>query len=385
MRTLLAATLMMAGVVNAQTVTVSLRGIDPPAIGTLVGADADLVALVSGGATTFYGWDRVRGIAGEATATSDDLSRGERLWRARVRVEKGDYAGAEPILDELEPWFAGRKGPTASAGALGLLECRITRGAHALAVAPMIAYAGAVSGGTAGWYNPPSTREPRPGQVLPGLVWDAAYGLSPLVPPMWVDTPATHGLIGKTKTVVPGRAATLAALYDASAAFECGQVVTLPEVPAGADSGVRLMHEVVTARVGDAETRARARAALSARLTPEAPAWVVGWCRAGLGRSLILEDSRDAKMLGVAELLSVPAMQERLNPGLTAVCLAQAAATLDDLGDAPGAAALKQELGLKFPTHPVRTWERLTRRAPSQARGIDPNATTPETPTGGPS
>ncbi|GJQ30328.1 MAG: hypothetical protein HBSAPP03_22120 [Phycisphaerae bacterium] len=366
-----------------QPIHLELRGNDPALVGELAKADEDAVVLTLRGEPRVIGWDRVRRVSPDTAAPRELLARGEQLWRARVRVEKGDYAGAEPLLDDLSLIYMGRTGPTAAAFALTLLECRLNRGAHAQAVVAMVAYAGAVGEGRDQWQEPTSAREPRLGQLPAALVWDETWGLSPLTPPMWVDIPAVRAFAREAIPAAPGRATALASLYKASAAFECGELVVMPEAR-GSDPGLQLVFDIVAARTGEADVRREARGRLQGRIQSDTPAWLAGWCLAAIGRSLLVEADRDQRLLGVAELLAIPAVHERLNPGLTALCLAQAAVAMDDLGDTQGAQTLRNELTMKFPAHPIRGWNRLM-QGPRRS-SVPPTAPKSDEPhTGGPS
>jgi hypothetical protein len=69
-------------------------------------------------------------------------------------------------------------------------------------------------------------------------------------------------------------------------------------------------------------------------------------------------------MLGVAELLAVPAAIEYAVPYLTGVCLAEAAVALHAQGDLKGAVAVRTRLIERFAGHPVMEWEAMRFAAP---------------------
>jgi hypothetical protein len=112
----------------------------------------------------------------------------------------------------------------------------------------------------------------------------------------------------------------------------------------------------VAARTGDAQSRRAARERLEEFMSSGVETWVEAWCRAAIGRSLVLEDDREQRLLGVVSLLHVPARLDRSHPYLAGLCLAEAALALADLGDAEGAERLRRELGQRYPDHPVLTW-----------------------------
>ena len=127
--------------------------------------------------------------------------------------------------------------------------------------------------------------------------------------------------------------------------------------------------------MGDTQERADARAALSARLTNECPAWLEAWCRVAIGRSLLREPERDRVVLGIAEMLHVPARLGGVCPYLTGVASAEAAGALAGLDDVAGAVRLRDELAISQPAHPALmspAVARLPRAAPTPAKHPPP-------------
>lgn len=304
----------------------------------------------------------------------------EQAWRGRARLERGDFAGAEDLLEPLYLRHAAESGPFAARLARAVMSCRLARGALTQAVHPML--------GVAGGETVAAPRVPTgPGELDPDLLYDDAWGLSPLLAPVFVRLPAVQALAHgpwPSASGMSGRGAALAAIYEAAAKHETGLPVALGARP-DFDAGAALAYDVVAARLGSPEQVAAARAALRERLSQPAPDWVSVWCRTALGRSMIADADTDTRWLGVAELLRVPAISERSQPYLTGVCLAQAAVTLDELGDARGAATLAREFEGRFPGHPVLQWEplqRIVRRPPGIPTG--PSPTPPPTSSGDP-
>jgi len=125
------------------------------------------------------------------------------------------------------------------------------------------------------------------------------------------------------------------------------------------DEGLALINDIVTARVGEEGQRIAARQALVARIKKRPALWVETWCRVGLGRSLLREPMRESQLLGISELLEVPARLERVNPYLTGIALAEAAVALRKLDDAAGATRLRTELSERFAGHPALEWDQL--------------------------
>lgn len=395
-RTLLAAALAAASAVAsqaaqpAQGVTVRPRSIGEHAArieGVVESASAAGVVVRRGegaGATrVVVGLDRLaqpadpalaEALARASTPGQPDLSAiGTDLWRARTRLERGDWDGAEPLLDRVAPFTIAAGGPTGATTAQGLLVCRLVREARAGAVWSWLDYVAIVRAGPgvaeapagsliAPPANAPTTWEGGRVALLVGAApIDLRTGLAPALPPIWTPAPALESILRSAEwerlaRADTGPAAELAALYRAAGAFEAGTAQPLP-APTSAHEGVRLVRDVVAARAGEADARAQARAALAARLGAESvERWVEAWCRVGIGRSLVREADPEAVVTGVLELLHAPARFADDQPYIAGVALATAAVAMADLGDVAAAAALRAEFESAFPAHPARSW-----------------------------
>ncbi|MCA9287135.1 MAG: hypothetical protein KDA05_01035 [Phycisphaerales bacterium] len=355
--------------------------------GTLEAAEvrADGVLVRDGGVEYVLGWDRVAGVEGPLGAQAAPFRDLAMLaWRARTRLERGDAVAAEPLYEELFDRLPETGGATALSICEGLLRCRLWRGALASALSPWlqwVALAGDASmGGVPASGSRDDLRSPSPGEVA-ARIWpmallpviDAQTGLVVSLPPVWVPGPSVRALaagrdpLAAVSGDAPGaeRARVLADLYMAAARFEGGQSVVVP-VPSqtllDTDPGVALVADLVLARVGDEAQRERARASLRARLAIEdLPEWQEAWCRAGIGRSLLVEADGERIMQGVVELMHLPARFGSEQAYLTGIALAESAAALRDLGDVGGGETLEQLLGQSYAGHPALEWTELER------------------------
>jgi len=269
-------------------------------------------------------------------------------WRARTRLERGDILAAEPLFDRLFEQYRDRTGPTAGVIAEGLLRCRLARHAQTTAIEPWILLQRA--GG-------------------PHLFESATYrgqptSLIPSLPPIWLDTPAADAFASAPLPVDIGaavadpasaRALALAELYHHAAAIACGIDSTLPE-QTSRDPDVRFVLHIVLAHEADPKARADARLALREVIAKDPEPWVEAWCRAAIGRSLLLEPDTEQRLLGVVQLLHLPARLDNEFPYLAGVALAQAAAAIKDSGDQDGADQLHQDLIDEFGGHPALDW-----------------------------
>lgn len=380
---------MIAGAWAVFLAQVELRALEAAPAGTVAAVGERGVEVGEPGSTVVVTWDRVRAVGGEhAPEAAPYLSAATRAWRARTRLERGDAIGAEPLLEELFREGRLRTGPSAAVIAEGLLRCRLRRGAHVLAAEAWLALLRSKADD-----GPPALHPDWAGEAgLPPVI-DPATGLAAAIPPIWCGPNAAQVMAGLPalggSEAGGDKASRLAALYAAAAQFEAGRAAP---VPAGdpSDPGVALVHQIVLSRIGDAGQRQAARAALEGRLPPASPGsaplsatptWLEAWCRVAIGRSLLREESREEKQLGVLALLHVPARLASAHPYLTGVALAEAAVALRDLGDSHGGDFLLNELRVLYPDHPVWEWNAIRLHPPAppaRPAPAGPDATPPD-------
>jgi hypothetical protein len=345
-----------------------------------VGADGVIVTSpVAGGGTppsTLLPWDQVASVNGRFHDSASVYAKvADAAWRGRTRLERGDLAGAEPHFETLASTYAGRQGPMAQLVCGGLLLCRVGRGANSLAVQPFLGYLHACEG------------DPSPRQIVRGggdvadpadmVPIDPVSRLCPALPPIWLTGPALQTSVNAEWKTFASRVSVIASLYRISQEAEYqDRSAQVASEPGTDDDSVRLLWEIVASRAGDAPVRGKAREALRARLNSQTPppSWMAAWCRCAIGRSLLKESDDESQMLGVAELLAVPAVAEHAAPYVTGVCMAEAAVAMQRAGDAKGAAAIRDRLVEKFAGHPALDWEpmRLIGRVPSPAPAAKP-------------
>ncbi len=318
-------------------------------------------------------WDRVRRLHGVSDPRLGGwLEDGTRIWRARIRISRGDPLSAEPLLEPLFERFAGRTDELALVVAEGLLRCRIARGANDLAVVPMLETIRMRDAGVA------STAY----DSLPPVL-DEAWNLVPAVPPAWhvgADLPGLATRLHETlrrleqalvaegsaptpRTAAARRAASIAAWYLAAARSADGAALRPPAIAAGDDPGLRLLAEVLTGRTpvaADAATDDPAaapdpRAILeAANPGPTEPAWTADWRDYFEGRRGLVADDSTEREAGVLRLLRPAALRPSERPYLAGIGLARAADALERMGRPEEAAILRADLAARFPGHPER-------------------------------
>ncbi|MBX3363457.1 MAG: hypothetical protein KF866_01720 [Phycisphaeraceae bacterium] len=352
---------MIASIVAAMVLTVpaqvELRGQPGRSAGEVIDVSLDGVRVRDhSGRTVVLGWDRVRAVGGDFALDAEPYAHeADKAWRARTRLLRGDALAAEPLFEDLFLMYEGRTGPTAAMVAEGLLRCRLRRGVQTSAVAPWLALVRAKTDGQ------PAIPEAQP-------VIDAATGLAPMLPPIWLDGPATRAFALVPEPDVPesgrDRAEALRAWYRHAARFESGLSERPPSLPPSQDVGLMLVSRVVLARTGNASERSSSRQWLNDHASRSMETWQEAWCRAAIGRSLVREAGEDQRRLGVVALLHVPARFEREHPFLAGVCLAEAAHTMRGLGDEASARRLMHDLAQRFPGHPALAWDKTSDLVP---------------------
>lgn len=332
-----------------------LRGTQPTTGGSVVRIDADGVLVRwpdRSPATEILSLDRVRSVpesdrgAWDAVAPTADA-----LWRAVSRIERGDLASAEPILERLFETYRDKPGATGRVVAEGLLRCRLARHSHAGAIDPWIAFlaCGASSQAAddreAAVVGPSTTLNSRNLRLFAAL------------PPIWSAGAATRSVAEAIEsaplpeTVHPA-VRHLRSLYATAAAFETDGIEREITIQSGGDPVLTFVREIVASRVGSEAIRVPARESLRRRLTQEAPGWLHAWCRVAIARSLLREPQIEEQRRAIIELIAVHAYHGSDSPYLAGLALADAARASEAIGDGKAARALWAELLDRYPGHP---------------------------------
>ena len=323
--------------------------------------------------TAVLSWDQVKLVQGPLQADAQAFEViADKAWRARSRLERGDLVAAEPIFEDLFHQYAQKAGPTTAVIAGGLLRCRLARGAQTAAVQAWLSWVLA-TGSSVSASNPADALPESVGAEVSRLV-DPATGLSPSLPPLWLSTtavqvfassdlPPSDRAKGTTpseparSSLIEERVRTLLELYVQSARADCGlmskEPAKLPDIPASSDVGVRVVADMLRARLGEPPARKEARKALTERLNAKTPPWLQAWCRVAIGRSLLAEPDVEQQRMGVVTLLIVASRSSPTDAYINGLALADAVLGLAKLGDDAGAALLAGELADRFAGHPA--------------------------------
>ncbi len=303
---------------------------------------------VGGAAPRLIPWDRVKAVSGERAGEADAFIReiGEPAWRARTRLERGDFVMAEPLFESLFEKQRGRAGPTAAVVAAGLLRCRLERGAQSLAVEPWLA-----------WLRLSAAGDAEDDAIASPV--DPEWLLAPALAPIWLPDPGAGALADSlaglsTEGLTPAAGA-LAWWYAESARLAAG----LPASPKGArpepidHPGVALVEAVVLSRAGPESERKRARESLAAGLERDRGLWREAWRRSAIGMSMLREADERTRLLGEVEALHVPARFAASQPHLAGLVLAEVARARAARGRNADALILRAQIERIDPDHPA--------------------------------
>ncbi len=303
-------------------------------------------------------WDMVREVRGDSAGIGDFLAIGEDLWRARIRIERGDEALAQPILAKHWARFRDAEGPTAALAAEGLLRVALANGDIRAAAEPWLACLRHRSAGIASRF--------------PGLpaAFDADNGLLPVLSPFMPESRRADLIAACDAARASGEAGDVARLVVRIARGEvatgAGEAAgaTKPSDAAKSDGtksdgtksdGTRTAPPSVRALslladisgAADARVLERAVGAFD-RAFDEPPSYLAAWrlaaigtCRARLARALPADAAR-ASALGRAalDLLAVPAAGLDASGLVDAYALEEAGRLLREAGDDASASQL---------------------------------------------
>lgn len=333
---------------SVEVATVSAAGVELRG-GDLARASADGTAF---GATVPL--DLVAGLQGrDRGAFGAEFARiAEDLWRARIRLERGDEVLAEPLVDRHWDRYRDADGPTAALVAESRLRCALARGDIAGSVEPWLACLRHRESGVA-------TR-------FPGLapVIDAETGLLPELSPF---APAAQRAVVVAACEAAGKSAAtaeVAALLVKLARGEAAAAAagrTVAEARAEARKGVPAVRAlellVQIAGAGEAAALERAVGAFDgafggpANGSPKDPpgplaAWrlaAIGTAKARIARAATVPERRNAELSRAAlDLLAVPASGLDRTGLVDAYAFEMAAQLMKESGEPTGAARLEE-------------------------------------------
>jgi hypothetical protein len=327
-----------------------LRNLDFVLDRTVVEIDEDGVRLdapLAGGSDRIT-WDRIeRGTVALDQGRFDTLlaELGPPLYRIRQRLRIGDYETLAEPAESVYPKLAGRRSPTAFMVCQALVWSRLATGKREAAVEPYVRLCELLRG------NPNWAAD------LPGerpVTVDAATALSSGLTPVWFDKQAAAAALPGVEQAIRGMTQPRPAgvyVYYATLALAAGAAEEADRVLdalRGDDpllrqwrSIIQAQREVLAGGAGPAlAALGEQRGELANACRPAALYW--------LGRGQLLATDAAVTSDGLLDLLTIAAEYGTRDRELAAAGLYEAAAALDKLKDARGAAALRQELARQY-------------------------------------
>ncbi len=249
---------------------------------------------------TLIPWGEVRSIEGGWGQADAYRAIADAVWRADIRLDRGDAAGAGAVLEPIAEAYLDEQGPTSGTIAGILTATRLLRGERAGAVRAWLAARSNGVSGESYWI-------------------DGQTGLCTALPPVFRPEEAAAvremGAVAGD-TPVDG----LRALYLAAASASAGETAALPELTARqrSDAGLRLVLDMVRARLEpESASREAARDALGRRLRAGGPDWEIAWLRLGIGLSMMGEPDPQTRDAGASRLVTVVIDHQMTAPGLS--------------------------------------------------------------------
>jgi len=298
------------------------------------GGDRALEAVVR------FTWDQVARIdrsAGESPSQDLEpyLERGERLWRARARLARGDA----PLAEEALAPYESIDGPTGAVAALVELQVALARGDRPRAWRAWLDAARLRRRGFVETSLETSLEPTASGTLLRRPLFDPQLMLCPSLPPFADGALEEAAILAVLDGFDPrgdeeldALRRMIAAVFDPSRRAPAGS-----EAPQRRDDFLRSLRD---ARSADPAERAKAREAISLQRR-RLPEWAEAWSRFAAGSGLLLDGAPDAKLAGQLELLHVPARFAQAQPWLAARAASLAAETSRVEGIAEEAALLE--------------------------------------------
>lgn len=337
---------------------VERRGGMPDVTGTLLRYDEGGVTVrTTSGLDVEVGWDRIRSV--DAARPPADLrrllERGDDLWRARVRLQRGAYDLAEAGFARHFEALAGGDDRLSLLVAEGLLRCRLVRGANAEAVVPMVHAVRLRARGL---------ELPWDGELDP--VIDARTGLCPALPPAWLaDEALERALDDVTRLRLADGVALATARRYADAMRRTLDPSAAPADPGDAPTaGLAFLDAVLAAESGD-DPLALARTAEVGAAESADLRWREAWARLAVGVAAantlvdaagdVAQAERTDATDTVLDLLHVTARFAADLPYAAGLALREAAAILDAVGRGEEADRLRLDLRQRWAGHPLAT------------------------------
>ncbi len=312
----------------APPASIELRGGAPALRGSVesIGPEGVTVGVDRGGVVQprTVPWSEVRTIEPAEAKAASWLPAGEALWRARIRVMRGDWPlAAEPFRTAAAAWRGMAPCADGAFAAAGAAESALRAGRPEIGAADAFEAIRVVRAMTAGQAAAaPATAAGESMRLVDARIVDPAVPLSAMFPPhaLAPDVAASASRSVRDWAATAGGAMADVALAWARAADPTGPV----EPPAAAEAGVRddatraataALEAIVACRAGSVDERWVGLSAL-ARVRRGMPAWFDAWARLAAAEALLVDADEAVRSRGAVLLVSVVACDAAEQPML---------------------------------------------------------------------
>jgi len=295
------------------------------------------------GSTVRFAWDRVAAVEADPSTMENRelavwLDRGERLWRARMRLARGDAGMAEEAIGP--QWnIESLDGETGAVAALVQTQLALSKadgpGAwRSWFEAARLRRQGFREPSLQSWIEPSAS-----GAMIVRPLFDDGFLLSPSLPPFAFNDSERASLLDALDAFDPRGDDGLGQLRQAVAAVvDPSRGAPAAPVPAAAaaragDAGNEELHRAIEllralrdARSSNAAERQKARETLAGQRR-RLPEWAEAWSRFAVGSGLLLDGTPESSIAAQIELMHLPARFAVTQPALAAKALEISTAT----------------------------------------------------------
>ena len=309
---------------------------------TVAGLDPDGVRFEDG---AVIGWDRIdQGRVSEMLQPDFDkylAQLGPHLYRIRQRLRVRDYRDLLPTLEAVYPEFKSRTSATSYMVAQARMWTHLARGEREAALEPYLRCFEMQRALASVDSDLPGRRR---------LQFDAKTGLSAELVPIWFneDLARKHlESVGETIKQMRLPRPDGAYLYYATLAIragEFGRVERFLGAVTATSGPVFETKQIIAAQLevrrGQPAANVRSLAAKTDLSSQETAPLALYW----LGMADLMSDSIESRNSGLLRLLQIPAIHGKAQPELAAAALFRATTELEEMGDADGSVAVRNEL-----------------------------------------
>ena len=315
---------------SAPPASIELRGGAPALRGTVqsVGPEGVTIGVDRGGVVQprTVPWSEVRSIHPADAKAQRWLPAGESLWRARIRVMRGDWPlAAEPFRAAAEAWRGASPCADGAFAAAGAAESALRAGRPedgAVDAFEAIRVMRAMTAGQAA--AAPVTAAGESMRVVDARIADPAVPLSAMFPP---HAMAPDAATAASRSVRGWASATGGAVADVATAWaraaqstDPGAVAAIAPADAtarddGSRAAIAALEAIAACRGGVADTRWSGLSALG-RVRRAMPAWFDAWARLAAAQALLVDADEAVRSRGAVLLVSLVACDAAEHPML---------------------------------------------------------------------